>query len=357
MRLPGLFGIRAISIALVLLYHVGSSFLGPAFQQHRLRGVNVFFVLSGFLITYILCREEDKRGSISLKAFYVKRALRILPPAIPYLACLLILSALGILAVKFSDVAYCLLFVRNVFPIPNFSGSSQTDHFWSLAVEEQFYLLWPLLLILLRNNRARLNFAVALLVFSPLWHVISYRLAGGPQFVNHVRFDLTYDPILMGCCLALMRRQPGLLPLLRSRWLQGPWFVAAVLTCLGGALWVGTVERITYFLTALLINYAIEHEGGFLNLKPVVWLGKISYSLYIWQQLFCWGFSEHWLGRFPQNLIASVTVAIVSYHLIEQPFTRLRGRVRFSPNPRWLVRPMSPQHSLPEPETAYASGD
>src|ERR1700683_1344349 len=111
MRLPGLFGIRAISIALVLLYHVGSSFLGPAFQQHRLRGVNIFFVLSGFLITYILCREEDKRGSISLKAFSVRRRCPTLPPAIPYLACLLILSALGILAVKFSDVAYCLLFV------------------------------------------------------------------------------------------------------------------------------------------------------------------------------------------------------------------------------------------------------
>src|SRR5271156_4350163 len=125
MRLPGLYGIRAISIALVLLYHIVASALGSTFLEHRLRGVNIFFVLSGFLITYILCREEEKRGAISLKAFYIRRALRIVPPIIPYLVCLVILTALGIVAVSWSDIADCLLFVRNVLPYPNFSGSPQ----------------------------------------------------------------------------------------------------------------------------------------------------------------------------------------------------------------------------------------
>lgn len=358
MRLPGLFGIRAISIALVLLYHIGASALGPAFEEHRMRGVNIFFVLSGFLITYILCREEDKRGSISLKAFYTKRALRILPPLIPYLAVLLILSALGIVTVKLSDAAYCMLFVRNVFPVPNFSGSTQTDHLWTLAVEEQFYLLWPLLLILLRTNRTRLKFSVALLLFSPVWHAICYRLAGGAQYVNHVRFDLMYDAVLIGCCLALMRREPRLLAYLRSPWFQGSSFPVVAMAGLLVVLWVGGLDRATYVITALFINYAVEHEGGLLNFKPVVWLGRISYSLYIWQQLFCWGFSKHWLGQFPQNLIASLTVAYLSFYFIEQPFTRLRERVRFSPNPRWLARPLGAGKSaLPEPAAASTSGD
>lgn len=357
MRLPGLFGIRAISIALVLLYHVGATALAPGLIEHRMRGVNIFFVLSGFLITYILCREEDKRGFISLKAFYLKRALRIIPPLLPYLAALMILTGLGIVAVKFSDIMYCLLFVRNVFPVPNFSGSAQTDHLWTLAVEEQFYLLWPLLLILLRTNRARLKFAIALLLFSPIWHIICFRMAGGPQYVNHVRFDLTYDAILMGCCLALMRQEPRLLAYLRNPWLQGRWFPAAALAGLVAVLYVGRLERVTYVITALFINYAVEHEGGLLNYKPVMWLGKISYSLYIWQQLFCWGFSNHWLGRFPQNLIASLAVGYLSFLFIEQPFTRLRQRVRFTPAAAGPAKQFPAGEPVPDAASALASGD
>ncbi|HMD49395.1 MAG TPA: acyltransferase [Bryobacteraceae bacterium] len=357
MRLPGLFGIRAISIALVLLYHLGSSALGPAFVAHHMSGVNIFFVLSGFLITYILCREEDKRGSISLQTFYVKRFLRILPPLIPYLAVLAILASMGIVKVALSDLGYCLLFVRNVFPIPNFSGSTQTDHLWTLAVEEQFYLLWPLLMILLGTNRARLRFSAALVVFSPVWHIIAFRLAGGAQYVNHVRFDLMYDPILIGCCLALARREPRLLQYLRHPWLQGRWFPVAAIVALLGVLWTGRLERLIYVVTALIINYAVEHEDGFLNFKPVMWLGKISYSLYIWQQLFCWGFSDHWLGRFPQNLLATLAVGLASFHLIEQPFTRLRERVRYKQNPPWLTRPLLGGRQVPESASALSSGD
>jgi peptidoglycan/LPS O-acetylase OafA/YrhL len=331
MRLPGLYGIRAISIALVLLYHIGASFL----QRHA-RGVNIFFVLSGFLITYILCREEEKRGAISIQAFYIRRALRILPPIVPYLVCLVILSVLGIVAVSASDIADCLLFVRNVLPFPNFSGSAQTDHFWTLALEEQFYLLWPLLMILLVTNRARLKFSVVLLVISPLWQAISSRLAGGPQFVNHVRFDQMYEPILIGCCLALMRNEPHLLAYLRTPWLQSRWFPVVAIACLAAAVRTDASQRITYVIAALFINYAVEHEGGLLNYKPVMWVGNMSYSLYIWQQLFCWDFSNHWLGRFPQNLIATFLVATLSFYLIEQPFTKLRKRVRSIPNPKWL---------------------
>lgn len=354
MKLPGLFGIRAISIALVLFTHLGASVVAPDLMNHRMKGVNIFFVLSGFLITYILCREEDKRGSISLKTFYAKRALRIIPPLLPYLGALLILRSFGMIAVKSSDILYCLLFVRNVFPIPVFSGSVHTDHFWTLGVEEQFYLLWPVLLILLKTNRSRLNFAFVLLIFSPFWHVISTRLAGGPQYVNHVRFDMTYDPLLMGCCLALARREPRLLAYLQSRWLQGPWFPPAAIASLVAVLYVGRMDRVIYVIAALIINYAVEHEGGFLNCRPVAWLGKISYSLYVWQQLFCWGFSDHWLGRFPQNLIVSLAIAVVSFHFIEQPFTRLRQRVRFVPKKRFPVRENAVPEAVP---AALASGD
>ena len=332
MRLPGLDGIRAISIALVILYHASTSAAGRPIMEFGAFGVNIFFVLSGFLITWILCSEETDHHSISLPAFYARRALRILPPATTYLLVLLILSANAIVSVSLSDVGSCLLFMRNVLP-----GSSQTRHFWSLSVEEQFYLIWPLVMVLLRHNRARLRFSVLLLAVSPIWHQLSFRLEGGANFVNHARFDQAYEPILLGCCLALMRNDPKLLAFLRNSWFESRWFPFVAIAVMPAFLAGSHLERLAYVTSALFINYAVDHNTPILNSQPVMWVGKISYSLYLWQQLFCWQFSSFWLGRFPQNVIASVLAAACSYYLIELPFSRLRRRIRHVQNPVWLV--------------------
>jgi peptidoglycan/LPS O-acetylase OafA/YrhL len=125
----------------------------------------VFFVLSGFLITWLLCFEEDKRREVSLPSFYARRALRILPPALVYIACVSFLGWLGLASVTRMEPLYAVFFVRNLMP----DGGRHLAHFWSLAIEEQFYLLWPLAFLLLRSNSRRLICAVALFAMAPFW--------------------------------------------------------------------------------------------------------------------------------------------------------------------------------------------
>src|SRR5579871_2509992 len=130
-RLPGLDGIRAISIGLVLAFHVTESAGWNSFRAGSF-GVEIFFVLSGFLITWLLCCEDNRYGSISLRTFYARRALRILPPALAYLATLEFLAQFAL--VSSAGVLPCLAFIRNLV-----GGDPSTAHFWSLSVEEQFY--------------------------------------------------------------------------------------------------------------------------------------------------------------------------------------------------------------------------
>jgi peptidoglycan/LPS O-acetylase OafA/YrhL len=127
-RLPGLDGIRAISISLVIVFHLTVStglkpFTAGAFGVDIL---DIFFVLSGFLITWLLCSEETKTGTISLRAFYSRRALRILPPALIYLAAIVLLTRFGWGSVSLGDIASCLFFVRNLNLVP---ASSATAHY------------------------------------------------------------------------------------------------------------------------------------------------------------------------------------------------------------------------------------
>src|SRR6266478_1710213 len=131
-RIPGLDGLRAISIALVLAYHSADPMLAPhSFRSKGNFGVEVFFVLSGYLITWLLLTEESVDGSFRLRAFYARRALRILPPALFYIACVSTLGLLGVIAMKLWDVVPCIFFFRNLT-----TGANVTEHFWSLAIEE-----------------------------------------------------------------------------------------------------------------------------------------------------------------------------------------------------------------------------
>src|SRR5271156_418327 len=143
-RLPGLDGIRAISITLVIAHHCfaapGTPSLGlfDIFAREGAFGVDMFFVLSGFIITTLLLQEEIKSGSFSVSRFYLRRAIRILPPALFYLLVVHLLSFWKLTEVSLADVARAAFFIRNYV-----NGPWSTGHFWSLAIEEQFYLVLP----------------------------------------------------------------------------------------------------------------------------------------------------------------------------------------------------------------------
>lgn len=330
-RIPGLDGIRALSIILVLFYHVGDGV--SEWSQYGAFGVESFFVLSGLLITWLLCIEEDKRGTISLPSFYARRALRILPPAFLCIACVSTLSLLGLADVARNEPLYCAFFVRNLMP----NGGLHLGHFWSLAIEEQFYLLWPVTFLLLRTSRRRLIFTGALMLLAPFWREAVSRLAGGAEYVNSWRFDLRYDALMAGCCLALIRYHPRLRRVATHRVFRStPVALAAI-----GAIVVGCVSlpvrafspSLTFIGVAAFINFAVQTPGGvigsFLNFGPLVWIGQLSYGLYLWQQVFCWRSKLPWLGQFPQNIIMAFAAASCSYYLLEKPLADVRRRVPY----------------------------
>ncbi len=339
-RIHGLDGLRALAIIGVLLGHVITS---PGFPNYdRLRaillnggvGVKCFFVLSGYLITCLLLEEEAENGRISLRGFYVRRAFRILTPAYAYLGVLSLLTLFHIMHVPRSGVAAAAFFVANYF-----DASQSTAHFWSLAVEEQFYLLWPLIVVLLRP-RVRLPVSAALLLLCTLWE--SLRFQALPD-VHLPAFDLHCDTLLAGCCLALARNKRQLLPIFRTRVFQHsmtPWMAFALVGLCRSRYFVdydtpvsAWGDALTAIAFAVLINFVIEGHrtplDRFLNATPVMWLGRLSFSLYLWQQVFCWSRPRDTItGIFPLNVVLSMLAAMASYYLVELPALRLRDRLR-----------------------------
>ena len=307
MRLTGLDGIRAISILMVIAYHLNE----PRFP-HGEFGVTVFFVLSGFLITHLLCVEEQRAGRISILSFYWRRAFRILPPAWTYLIA--VIPLVGV-----SATVPAILFVAN------FTGHNPSvGHYWTLSVEEQFYLAWPTLFWMLRSNRNRLLSVAAMLVAGFFWPDVVLKF-GIPQrglIATSLILLRGHYPILVGCCLALATQ---------LRWLPR----ASLWMPLLGLGWIlaGFTGRLPEFAAPLLsfgvapvLHWAVSRQS-LLDWPPLVWIGKLSYSLYLWQQLFCYQSPLAVLGRFPYNVLASFAMAAFSYYCIEQPALRIRERV------------------------------
>ncbi len=301
---------RAISILMVITSHLGDNRAGFIYGAF---GVEIFFVLSGFLITHLLCLEERQHGRISVAGFYRRRVYRILPPAFFYLLCIAVLTSP-------IDLLQCVLFVRNLGHGPDF-----TAHYWSLSIEEQFYLLWPAGFLLLKNNRSRSKVVCILIAIAPLWRRIAGRLAGGTAMINSWRFDLRYDALLIGCCLALLLNTPLRRHLLR--WNRWSIFGAGLTLIVSGlSVLPGTISAtVSYAGVALVILCAIQ-GSSLLDCRPLVWIGKISFSLYLWQQLFCMHSPLRLLGQFPVNVLCAFAMAMVSYYTIERFALHLRGR-------------------------------
>ena len=341
--LPGLDGLRAIAVVLVILSHaVGDFASGNALRPvavHGAFGVTIFFVLSGYLITYLLLREEDRMGGIDLGRFLARRSIRIAPPAFVLVATLMVLAWLGWFTLEPAVLASLLLFYRNLV-----SGPWVTSHLWSLAVEEHFYLAWPLVFVACRSPKWRASCIGLAIMAAPIWRAVVIRRAGGAWAVNGQRTDLTCDAILMGCLLALATRLPSWERCLGSRALRHP-----AASCLAVAVLIGTFTAtfdaipksggvsmtLRSLCVAIVINQVVRAPGGLitrcLSLAALAWLGRLSYSVYLWQQLFCcpaWPASESRFLHLPWNLVPIMATAMLSYYVVEKPLFRLRARFR-----------------------------
>jgi peptidoglycan/LPS O-acetylase OafA/YrhL len=346
--IPSLDGLRAVSIAIVILSHTKA--LLPAVIVKTglfryligggLHGVQIFFVISGYLITMLLLREFNRTRDISLTHFYVRRALRIFPPFYVYLAVLAVLWIAGQASENwstfFSAATYTIVFH------PNPQGWF-VQHAWSLSIEEQFYLLWPALVLVAQRHGKTTRLAFVVLAVMPMARAILF-FASAHQGLDHNRLLINsgaIDMLLAGCLLALLRED--------VRWRE--WFSRRcngwlVLGLLGAALilvpyadnklrdtWLAVLTiTLGFSVTAIAIALAVEYVvrkpesivGRVLNFRPIRHVGIISYSIYLWQQLFTQSPLRFGIGTYALILIA----AEISFWVIERPMMRVRGRLQ-----------------------------
>ncbi len=295
-RIPSLDGLRAIAILTVCLAHFGAmkDTPFPHFTSIGNLGVRVFFVISGMLITRLLLNERSRNGAISLKNFYIRRSLRIFPAMWCYVAVIAALWAVGIVSTTRTDILHSLTYTINYLPPPR---SWYFGHIWSLSVEEQFYLVWPAIVAITTRRQATLVVMTAIAV-APLLRILAWlTLPGGPQGTSEW-FPTTCDAIATGCLLALLPAAD--LRRATSPWICSKWFILvpvlvvaldslphhidtnhhraiAVLLDSFGLTIINTgiglvVERV--------VTYPGDWAGWFLNSNPLMWLGRVSYSVY-----------------------------------------------------------------------------
>ncbi|MCU7522185.1 MAG: acyltransferase [Ignavibacteria bacterium] len=336
--IPGLDGLRGMAILLVMLFHTGI----PSFRG-GFTGVDIFFVLSGFLITSLLLSEASEAGRINLKYFYMRRILRLLPALVLMLAVVtLTAQALKLRGPAHTDTTssiITLFYSANWVRAFNLHQMGLLSHTWSLSIEEQFYMLWPLVLIIMlryvRREKRILNIVLFLSVFS--WFLRIYLTYSGhtaERIFNGL--DSRADALLTGCAAAIIR-STGLWTKRVSR-LKSPAYAGFILplVILFNISWSNHnmffwVSFLLEFLTAVLILHIVSDEKSmikkFLTSKPLVWVGSISYGVYLWHDpvfevMRYWGYSK--LSILFSGSIITLGIASVSYYLMEKPLLRLK---------------------------------
>jgi peptidoglycan/LPS O-acetylase OafA/YrhL len=355
-RIPTLDGIRAIAIGLVLCAHsLGTGILPMSTRAHVFAdiGVRTFFVLSGFLITTLLLRERARSGAISIRGFYLRRALRIFPAFYTFLAVVVVLRAAGLADASDRDLVFAGTYTMNFHA----DRAWHVGHLWSLSVEEQFYLAWPLTLIALGTRRA-LFVAVAAIAVAP-----AVRLAiwyGWPELraLTDQMFPCVFDALATGCVLAIARESLEASPRYR-RLLDARWFWILPLVCAVSRavnrpwLDLGVTATLANVGIALAIHRCVARPQGAvataLEHPLAVRVGVLSYSLYLWQQLFLDRHAHAWFTVFPVNLALAFAAAALSYRLIEAPFLRLSEALRKRRSA--TARPVPAVHSVPRGAT------
>lgn len=360
-RIPGLDGWRAVAIALVLLSHgTFNANLAPQFWVDVFNslprgedGVRIFFCLSGFLITHLLLREECTYGRISLKSFYARRALRILPVYFAYIATVALLNIALNWEIIWKSFVPPLTFTTGLWWRRYEPWAFA--HLWTLSVEEVFYLLWPLFLIFV-PKQSRIGIVVILLALLPVARVAADATAF-EFYLTGIALATNVDYLLMGCLFALsygcLTRACAALPcwaLTAAKWSGLSLFLLVWLPIRhGGSLGLSKdfirsvslgpgTTLMALAITMLIVATALSPSSfltRLLEVRVVAGLGIISYSVYIWQQLLLSPFVKEpslW-QRFPINICLAVAVGWLSYRFYEKKF--LEYKVRFMPAKQW----------------------
>jgi peptidoglycan/LPS O-acetylase OafA/YrhL len=344
-RVVELDGLRALAIILVFLCHVSERTFPGGWL-----GVDIFFVLSGYLITLSLLREQDVYGRISLRNFFLRRVLRLAPAFVVVLiafAAVMVCFRIQPVEYVFWSVLYSTLYVANyimAFEVWQMGGRG-LGHIWSLAIEEQFYLLWPLFLVLFGPRLGRkMPYVILAMIFLVVVWRAALVLLGASIPRTFFAFDTRADSLLIGCGLAYVLHYQILIHQVRvvARRLSfvtlGVFFVLALtLDWEIRAVHLGGFTVLGVF-AALLIVAATAPGPSLLKIMlghpPIVYLGRISYGVYLWHDPVLVVLRHYFADRvFLLGGLASIVSLIIagaSFRYIEQPFLRLRADPRTS---------------------------
>jgi peptidoglycan/LPS O-acetylase OafA/YrhL len=331
-RIPSLDGLRAISILAVLLGHVAFSCHFESWITHAYAhyGVLVFFVISGYLITRLLLEEESRFGRISLSQFYLRRTFRIFPVAYLYLLAM-------IPFVTIAGWKWVLVWLYGATYVPDLPWN--LSHLWSLSVEEQFYLVWPLALVASRRHAKKLAW-LAILTAVIMQYVVGKGLSVeiNPSFF----FPCVMDSVAAGSLLALYRPQ---LPRISPLW----WLLLLVAPLISHASVIQTGWPVPQLFThlstvifdvlvAVLIVEVTKYPPRWLNSPILVWIGTLSYSLYVWQMPFL---NPAYKINPAIAVLLVFAAASLSYYFWERPILKwsqkfVKRRVN---KPAWLIVP------------------
>ena len=350
---PELDGIRAVAVLLVLAFHV--------VQPQRFSGfigVDVFFALSGYLITTILLREYDRRGRLSLRRFYARRMLRLYPALLAtiVLSFPFCTTLSGSLAQHAKNATVAATYTSNLYMTYRHRWIGGFAHTWSLALEEQYYLVWPVVLLGLLHLGLRRQVLAALLGVAAAVSLV-FNLTEYDYGAASYPLESTTIGLLAGSALGLLLAGPSA-PALRWFGHRAVGGVAvglllaelisfSVTSAVPGGLYVPAAV----LATALLIGYLTAQRSSplaaALSWAPAARLGRISYGVYLYHYPLLLALEAHlhvtrWVIA-PIEVVGTIAIAAISYRFVEQPFLRLKDRFE----PAEVVRPAAEAVALP----------
>jgi peptidoglycan/LPS O-acetylase OafA/YrhL len=339
---PSLDGLRGIAIIMVVFYHLNLStnyYYGTILNGKI--GVLIFFVLSGFLITTLCIKEKILTSTISLKDFYIRRALRIFPVAYLYLLVIIIVNYVFKLNISYVNILAAAFYLMNLTSIfRKYFYAWQTVHFWSLSVEEQFYLFIPV--ILKKQFKVYLYIILFIVFVLPVFLCLQdiFPVLNNKVLYIFSHYLIKFQAIAIGCLFSvltfkysinkkitnLVKIATNIIAILLIYYIQYDDLLTITNMFSGMA-----ISFLTGYIIITNISFKTDFIFKFLNAKPLKIVGILSYSIYIWQQLFTSLPSPNknlpaFMGIFPYNFICIVIVSCISYYFYESFFLRLKSK-------------------------------